>query len=625
MMIEASRRLFSASTRRSQMRRKAGQTTPVDPRIRDSKDDRVLSKVQLKNEDSVMSPIVRMEALVLGATSNVPENLRLHLEAIEFASVHRFRTPLRDIASSAIPSFENERLSNDPLFIDDVVRILSLTGQGMVYFQELFDFLLKHRNQLTASHLSTLIYECGRHGLRSKHFLDTILKSVSDKTVNQMNSEEVCRALMGVCKFSADYSDFVELCAWKLDPTKLRPQEVLVAIRAFRPAGREKPLIKLLEATKWSKFSQVETLNAIHLLKRAKKHPLGPRSMAITSRVVDGLMRGLYMNEINDGNIIVTDVSDCLDSLASWRKRDPALLKVYMDFLTDRVAEIKYSPICGLWQAITDSCGHLEFFHGPWMRIVEDIASSEFNLKTFATFQLIFFISSLGRLNFYSEKVYRAVASVIATDVSSVRDLDMLVTALFPFERAALRCDDLVDATLRQACAVIGGESSPDRKKHRNVTEALKILHSSMILGSRNHDKHVQRLSMLVSSKLGDCYEQLGSVDKVRVARLAHLGFLQLDKPRNFRMEFWVTDAKREDSLVALRETLEPCDVPFVDFKRLDGKLVVLESHEEPLMTWEHPDDHRSYELCKLEGAGFRRLIAEYLVNQGHHNVEFIH
>jgi hypothetical protein len=561
------------------------------------------NEIQVDDAESATNatgPIQRMELFMdKGADPKNVADLPNVAEAMKFASSNRFRTPLRDLAASVLPYLMDEKINSDPKFIGKIVDIISLTGKGMVFFQELFDFLLKNRDKLTGSQTSVLIYECGRHGLRSKHYLDILTKDSRSK-VSKMSAEDVSRALMGVCKFSTDYRDFVAQCAKKLDYSKLRPEETLVAIRAFRPAGLRNDLYKLFKETQWSKFtSQVDKMNAIHLLKKARKHPFGSNGERVAESVVIELVRGLGNCEIGP-NVIVTDISDCLDSMASWRIRDENLLKQYMDFLTSRAAEIRYSPICGLWQAITDSCGHLGYFHGEWMRMVEDIASSEFNLKGFATFQLIFFISSLGRLNFFSSNVFEAVASVVSGDISAVKDMDMLATLIYPFERSGMKCDRLVNSVLGQACWIIESSSSHADKRSHNQTEAIKILHSCVVLGADPQDEKVRKIQSFISSGVS---KNLSPQEKTKLKMLVNLGFFTPDL---------YPPLVQEDT------------IPFVQSVQSDGSVVVMEPRQEPFMTWKYPHDHKSYELIQVETNGLRQVILNFLAKKGYSKVEFI-
>ena len=550
-------------------------------------------------DDSLVTINQRMKHL--GIHSN-PDEI---LECISVAADKRYRTPLRDSSLVLISQLPKVVSSGDIGFNKSALYTLAQTGKGMVYLEELFQFLVDRQDTLTGSELACLIYECGRHGLRSKHFLDSIVKNSPDSIVRRISAADIPMALKGVCRFAADYRQFVESAIRKLEIKSLQPHDVLITMRTLRQIKDGNELVNLLRATDWTQFSTVDKLNCLHLLKRARgfRFPADRIKVPISvaHRLVKELEQELVGNSI-PSDVIVTDFSDCLDAMASWRIHNPQLVQVMMDFLVSRAAEIKYSPICGLWQAITDSCGHLGFFHGPWMRIVEDMGSSEFNLKSFAAFQLVFFISSLGRLNFYSEKVFSAVARVLVKDISSINDMDMLATLLFPLSRVDMECPDLVDAVLNQATRIMGKKRRLDKD---TVRGSVTVSYCAAALGADPKDIRLKNLIGAVDSFVStEDAQYLLPPDHVHVSRLVSLGVLE-KAPR------WLSGHK---------ETA----IPFVDFKKSDGTLVVVEQFEEPMMKWKDPEDHKSYELVPVETSGSRKMIQSFLRNRGITTVEFV-
>jgi hypothetical protein len=551
------------STRRANIRKSFSQAQNVFEATLDESSE-LIQNSRGSSVDDASQVNINMRMKLLGKNSEANEILH----CIRAAAHQHFRTPLRDASLILTGLLPKAAVSGDCEWIKVALDALVLTGKGMVYLDELFRFLVQRQDRLSGRELAILIYECGRHGLRSKHFLDSIVKNSPVAIVNRIPAADVPMALKGVCRFAADYKEFVEAAMRILEINSLQPHDVLITMRALRQINDGNGLVHLLRATNWTQFNTVDKLNCLHLLKRARgfRFPANRIKVpiSIAHRLVNELERELVGNKMSP-DIIVTDFSDCLDAMASWRIRNPQLVQVMMDFLVSRAAEIKYSPICGLWQAITDSCGHLAFFHGPWMRIVEDVASSEFNLKSFAAFQLIFFISSLGRLNFYSDKVFSAVSAVVVKDISAINDMDMLATLMFPLSRVGFECPDLVDAVLHQAYQIVGGVDS------------------------------------FISAEGA---QLLFPVDQSRMSRLVSLGVLD----------------KAPALLIGHTQT----GIPFVDFEKADGTLVVVEKLEEPMMTWKHPDDHKSYELVPLESSGTRKMIQAFLRNRGYTTVEFV-
>jgi hypothetical protein len=560
-------RSFGSGTRRS-LNRKATHPTPNPKNPGDERSSTILGAIEstsLTANLNTNSRIEEMEKIMarihqLQSTGSLADILLL-VDAMQLASASHFRTPLRDLASAAVSQLSRKSREVQPEFIDEIIKILTLTGRGMIYFQELFDYLVAQRGRLNSSQLATLVYECGRHGLRTKHYLDILVKTPPEQVKN-MAPKDASRALKGVCRFAGEYKDFVKLVSGRLDYSKLTPEDVMVLLRALRQTDDNTDFVSLVLRTDWSRFNNIDAMNGVYLLKRTRNVKMDRKELGIvssTSKQLVSTLSGLGLD-----NATVTDVSDCLDGMASWKIRDDKLLEEMMNFLTVRAAEIKYSPICGLWQAITDSCGHLQYFHGPWMRIVEEQASSEFNLKKFATFQLVFFLSSLGRLNFFSPKVFEAVASVVASDISSIRDMDMLATLLFPFERVKTCGDwsELADAVAKQA-AHLTKSAKRDKLSQRDFVRSIVIVaHSCISLGVDSADSRISSLLKTIEPHLNNMWSQFGASDRFRVRRLAVMGLINVPSLPNV--------------------SAQDCDT------------------EVPMFTWKHPDDHKSFELVPV-------------------------
>jgi hypothetical protein len=521
------------------------------------------------------------------------------MECLREASEFRFRQPLRDTSIHLSTMVKERKGEPDPIFIGDCVEALTLTGRGMVYVEELFEYLVSNRDALCGSQLATLIYECGRHGLRSKHFLDTIVKDKPQVRAASIHESNIPRALKGTCRFAGEYKPFVQACLGKIRGSTLLPEDVLVGLRALKQSHDGVGFKRLIREADWSRFNTAELMSGIYLLKRSRNFNLDHNAKRVVVAVIHGLVRQLAESVKSQlpPEVIVTDVSDCLDAMGSWRiNQCQDLLKVLMDFLVSRSAEIKYSPICGLWQAITDSCGHLNYFHGPWMRIVDDMASSTFNLKSFAAFQLVFFLSSLGRLNFYSERTYSTIVSVISHDVHSINDVDMLATLLFPLERAGFKSPDLINQVLDQAHACLSGKNTANRSVNRGL---LSIVYSAVSLGHDRADPRLHALFARALENLENSHRELNSMDHLRIERLVHLGLTD-----SSTMPEWVTCA--------------PIDL------REDGTVVVSENAEETMYTWAHPNDHKSFDLTPHRTDSHRELIRRCVEQQGYSKIDFI-
>jgi hypothetical protein len=523
------------------------------------------------------------------------------LRGMELVSMHRFRTPLRDLAALLLPYCSEAHSDMNTLMIDQAIRALSMCGRGMVYFEEFFDFVVKRRDMLDSSQLSVVLYECGRHGLRSKHFLKRLLVPVPPM-VRDMNLNDACLALKGVCKFAGEYREFVNECLKRIVYQELNSEQSLTVLRALRQTEQKDEFVKLVSTMNWDNFSTVEKLNGIYLLKRARTLKMDRKAEGVISTVAKKQVASLRRAKLDGA--IVTDVSDCLDSMASWKIRDDLLLQRMMDLLTSRVAEIKYSPICGLWQAITDSTGHLHFFHPAWMRVVDEMGSSAFNLKKFASFQLVFFISSLGRLNFYSPTIFEAVSSVVSEDMSSIRDMDMIATLLFPFERIGTAdFKTLAISALNQAKIILSFTKGDKLRDRDFLRSCIVITYCATSMGVELSNEGLRTLVDFLSSKTIEMqHVSLTADDRDRFERLSWFGVLDVDP----------------------RTAPEDSTIPFVHHMQEDGAVVVkICSKEDMMMMWANPDDHKSHELVPIARSGSQRLITDFLTRRGFTRIEF--
>jgi hypothetical protein len=320
----------------------------------------------------------------------------------------------------------------------------------------------------------------------------------------------------------------------------------------------------------------------------------------------------------------VTDVSDALDSIASLKVRNEKIIPIWVSFLSNRVAEIKYSPICGLWQSITDSLGHLRYFDGKWMRFVEDMGSNLFGLKLFASFQLIFFTSSLGRLNFFSPKIYAAIATTLANDVNSINDIDMLSTLLFPFERANFTaCEALRDAVIDRCNTLISKNKNPNRNTIRG---AIGVSFIGLSLGAHKSaiQPMMERIFEVLGNKSTTTRDFLIPQDFQRLFRIAqltgvpppstvtsHPAYSWHGPSAKSRIK-WVENVAKE--FAQIRHIYPSKDLPLgADIELSDGTYVVVDDFSDPMMTWRNPDDERSYDLVKLESSGNAELTKRIL------------
>lgn len=549
---------------------------------------------------------------------------------------NRLRTPLKDLCSAFLPvlTATDSKLSLEQQ-LDLCNSVLASAGRGMLYFQELFDFATVNVTRMTPSQFSTIIYECGRHGLRCKHYLDSIFaKPLSDLPLSGMSQEEILRCYQGICKFPEDFKLFIDYSAPRLSFASLAPDQTNLVLRVLKAFGPSEILKQVVTSARISEFSLVEKLNLMYLLKASRKFQV--RNDSEVLKVVSALVAdvaGLTKEEMLAQGVIVTDISDAMDALASFKASVPPnkqVLSVFMSILIDKVAEIKYSPICGLWQAITDSLGHFRFFHNEWMRlVVEDISSSPFKLKGFAAFQLVFFTSSLGRLNFYSPKVFTAVASVLTPDVRSINDTDMLATLLVPFERSNPKVQEiaeLANAVLEQVARIV------QNKRHDRITVrgALSCVQSSLMLNLESPGKAVAVMESILSKLhssvlLNNDYAKLYRIDAI--LRILHGHSLEIPNwVQQSPLYSWhehVGDHK--ESVASVNKRLAgktSTRNSLIDILLPDGTAVIIDTEPSRMQHWKYPEDEKNFELQDVVMSGQMAALKRILEKQGYTRVQ---
>lgn len=560
------------------------------------------------------------------------ERISKTLDFVTRASEMRFRVPVRDAIIEVVPVFVNLKpMRRRDETVSSAVQILNLSGKGMVYVQELFEYCFEMVEQMSPHDLSMFIYECGRHGLRSKHYLDSALSNSKVlRIADKMTQEDILRSMKGLCKFASDYQSFISKQVNRLPFANLRAEDTLVLMRVLRGIGDARLFTKLIRSAEdFKTFSLREKYSAIYLSKRSKNFRLQSRdlgAMAGACRSLVGQVSHISISEMRD-ELITTDMTDALDAMASLKIRNDELLAKIMQLVVERVAEIRYSPICGLWQSITDSLGHLQYFHGGWMRIVEELASSEFNLKSFASFQLIFFTSSLGRLHFFSPKIFTALTNVLKADIRSVNDPDMLGTLMFPLERAAFACPELVDAVVTQTFTINQKLNTLTRSAWRGT---LSVIYTSVCLGVDVKDPRIRSLAEKIFNRDLDLPpEYLTDQDYSRVARLRYFG-VPLEVPKlvedSPKFALWPNIAQHAELVISKIGDTEPRS-DFITCMSQDGVPIIVDSsfQDEVMYSWALPNDERNFELLRLQTTGTRQAIERHLkCKNGFEKISFV-
>ena len=582
---------------------------------------------------SKSSEVLRSLDQICSLKSLSSEDIKALKRSIAFLESNQLRSPIRDTCQRMVPLFANKAFS-DGAMLEPALLLLQASGRAMLFFQELFDYCGANLNHMTSHQLSVYIYECGRHGLRCKHLMDLAMQRAVRM---EFESSALSSIFKAICRNASDYNDFIsrnidEQIAISGSLSATNQLVLFRIVKQIKDGTRFRTLLNNIDITN---YTIIEKFNLIYQMKKSKDFENFPAraAMHMIQSVVNDLQSSLSTTaDLISAGVIVTDITDALDAMASLRVRRDDVIQIWMDFLVDKIAEIKYSPICGLWQAVTDSLGHLRFFHAPWMkRAVDEMASNSFALKSFAAFQLVFFTSSLGRLNYYSEKVYKTITNVLKDDVKSINDVDMLATLLFPIERAGFsKCSELLSRILDQTLVI--QKSQRRRPDDRNtIRGSLGVVYSCLSLDEKfagdprlmsimHHVRDHMQPKLLHDSD----YQRLFRVNSV----LESYGVRGIDLPPWVREKdsFAWNNYAHSNQVKRISETsgFKMSHIPLVDLEKDDGTLVIVEDRSEHMMKWLDEKNDRDMTLVSLGTSGSTELRKRILTKGGFSKVEVI-
>jgi hypothetical protein len=218
-------------------------------------------------------------------------------------------------------------------------------------------------------------------------------------------------------------------------------------------------------------------------------------------------------------------------------------------------------------------------------------------------------------------------------DIQSVNDLDMLGTLLFPFERAAVRSDtivQLVNQVIAKACQLISKKTSGDRN---SVRGSLIVAYCAISLDNMMiHDSRVWQLIDYVVAHASHKYMIERDFRLLfRIKKIAEAEGLSrcpafpewIEKSEHFS---WHEHAHQQHVRHALSKladgALSTEKSSLVDIVRADGTNVLVGNPDETMLTWKDPLNDKNYELRPLETSGSLELLKRVLLKQGVSKIE---
>ncbi|KAF4714010.1 hypothetical protein FOZ63_011037 [Perkinsus olseni] len=409
------------------------------------------------------------------------------LDLMEAFVTLRLRAPLRDVTPLCF-RFMNipEDSTVDPKEMERKLnyagRTLQLLGQGMVYHPEVFDFTCHSvaRAKLMDPHtMAVVLYEAGRHGLRTKHYTDVIVAAAAELAPG-MSLDDLRLSMRGLMRFVKDWRAFFDVICVKTtrvkDELPSMTNETLIML--MRVEIQKEVAGEISKRLSRREFSSIEQGMVSMYMDKDSRYP--PAVYDLAYAIQKDLARQVAesCSDVSVGVrelLSVTDIVDLMDCWASWNL--PVEHRLWGSLLNDlalcRLSEIKYSPNISLWSGVTLSCSRVNYYHSTWMAMVCDIGRDPFMLDKISFWQTGQFLAAVSRLNLFDEKLYSNVADVITKDMNLYKDPETLASTLWAMAKMASIVDFVSKLPvpahrghfrrLHQAADVLG-EGSPMQK-----------------------------------------------------------------------------------------------------------------------------------------------------------------
>eukprot|EP00397_Hematodinium_sp_SG-2012_P013093 GEMP01013285.1.p1 GENE.GEMP01013285.1~~GEMP01013285.1.p1 ORF type:complete len:651 (+),score=131.72 GEMP01013285.1:37-1953(+) len=367
-----------------------------------------------------------------GSTLNVVDATAQHA-----VSLINSDTPLSDLLSFA-EACKVQKLKQPLLDVllkinlDDtqdanvVAEILLIMGQAQLYPGLLFEWLYERTDRLSSRGMAVFLYECGRHGLRCKHFADRAVPRAATM-VPDMSVSQVMMSTRGLIRFVRDWRIFFEAAkpVYLENLAELSDDDWALVLRLSKELNAWMGFRRLQELAVTAKDPDILPLSIVaQALLRVDKHKTirMPRSV---KRFVELSAATMCRRKDSLVDISVVEAIDALDSLSTWAstiKVDPELLKAVGDLLTERISEIKYSPNVALWSRATCALSKFHFYHEPWMHTMTTFARDKFILDKISFFQQCSFVAALARLGFADAESYQCIGDLMLDNADLIRE-----------------------------------------------------------------------------------------------------------------------------------------------------------------------------------------------------------
>jgi len=435
----------------------------------------------------------------------------------------QLRVPLRNMMVPVSAKLREQPETSTAL--SSVVRLMRATGQGSLFFIDLFEFCSTRTQALQLPDLATYIYEGGRHGLRCRHFMDAVVPLLS-KEVTRMTIADIMRAWQGLVRFSYERKDFFKAALPKVRPqlASLTTPHLLLVMRVARDLKQFREFIDLHAACCTELMLKIASLTANEAAQCLAQCSKDTRYRA----QAQGLARTVEQHWVQTedlSSLRVVEVVDGLDSFASWGMKSLPVLARLDNILVERQVELKYTGNVSLWTTAVQAFARMNY-DAKWPLVAVEFARDRMFLDRISFFQQTALVSSFGRLRQFDETVYNNIAELLLSDFSLFKQPTDLAPVLWSYANANFVHERLFDGAYD---LMIGWLESEELNLEKTSTQVaiIQICWSFVVAGYHQryqsfaafldyalftgHDKlrmvHVRRLVQLCDAVLQEAPE----------------------------------------------------------------------------------------------------------------------
>jgi len=371
-------------------------------------------------------------------------------EIVNYAEIcknKKLKQPILDI----LLDLPLEKLPETSEVCGHIIQLIRITGESELYPAVLFDWASIRGHLFNPTSMSYFLFECGRHGLRCKHFADGLVPRAAEMA-NDMNFEELMRATQGLIRFVRDWKSFFDASRMRYQENleNLEDKDWILVLRLCKDLNAHREYRRLQELAVACRPPQELSLttvaSALDRLQKQKTVKLG-RSI---ENFVEGCAGTMHSRREELSELSMVQLVESLDSFSTWvegrgvipragRTRQsmttvtPELLNAIGDILAERVSEIKYSPNVWLWARITQAFSRFTHYHKGWMHEITFLARDQFILDKISFFQQQSFVVALARLGFADAEAYERIGDILMREKDLFKEPHTCTPTLWAF------------------------------------------------------------------------------------------------------------------------------------------------------------------------------------------------